>query len=731
MKRLFLISLLIMYALLPVSCGGPESEETLAQRILNDRTLDQVDSMARVLLTEGFNAGSGYSQVWARDLNTFIETSCEVVDPADVRGALLLFFAFQQENGEILDGYVLREEFYWDDDQPFYSPLAPNHTGFKNTVETDQETSLIQAICKYIDKTGDIGILDEVIGGLSVRERIGLSLEYLRRERLSEEYGLIFGATTADWGDVQPLTDNVVDINEATRFAIDVYDNAMLMIALQMYADVTGDPDGTLLAWRETLKSNVRKHLWDKEKGQFIAHLYLDDSPIPANFDESTVYYHGGTAVAIEAGLLTPEEVKASLEKMRENVRASGMPSIGLTLYPPYPEGFFHGGMSQAYNYQNGGDWTWFGGRMIQQLIRFGMADDAYREIRPMIDRVLKNDGFFEWYGPGNVPSGSGRFKGSAGVLAKAIALLREWSWNTLIGISPETKVISCLEIYDVASRSHKVIAAFPFLIEAPNWTPDGKWLVINKEGRLYKIAPDGSGGLLPIDTGDVTQCNNDHVITADGRWIGLSSNDPANKEGYNSYVFLVPFEGGQPRRITPLGPSYLHGISPDGKWAAYCAFRGPDWQHMEQDVWVIPTEGGEEIRLTDAPGLDDGPEYSPDGKHIWFNSVRTGRMQVWKMDTDGSNQTQMTFDPHMNAWFPHVSPDGKKVVYIAYHDYELAPGEHLANKHVQLRMIPSEGGTPDLLLSFFGGQGSLNVNSWNPESTQFAYVSYRLKEQK
>lgn len=286
-------------------------------------------------------------------------------------------------------------------------------------------------------------------------------------------------------------------------------------------------------------------------------------------------------------------------------------------------------------------------------------------------------------------------------------------------------QVTSCLEIFNTQDGTHSVIKEFPFLIEAPNWSPDGKWLLVNKGGKLYKVSPDGSTDLIPVDTGDITQCNNDHVITADGKWIGLSSNDPANTRGYNSYVYVVPFEGGKPHRITPDGPSYLHGISPDGKWAAYCAFRGPK---MEQDVYIIPIDGsGKEIRLTDAPGLDDGPEYSPDGKYIWFNSVRSGRMQAWRMKADGSEQTQMTFDPDMNSWFPHVSPDGKKVVYIAYHDYEVEPGDHPANKHVQLRMIPAQGGEPTVLLNFFGGQGSLNVNSWNPESSHFAFVSYRL----
>ena len=285
----------------------------------------------------------------------------------------------------------------------------------------------------------------------------------------------------------------------------------------------------------------------------------------------------------------------------------------------------------------------------------------------------------------------------------------------------------SYLEIFDTGSGTHKVLKEFPYLIEAPNWTPDGKWLIINKNGRLYKLAADGSSDMMEIDTGSITQCNNDHVVTADGRWIGLSSNAPSENGSYSSLVFVVPFEGGEPRRITPTGPSYLHGISPDGKLVAYCAFRGPQ---NEPDVYVKPLKGGDEKRLTDAPGLDDGPEFSPDGKTIWFNSVRSGRMQVWKMKTSGKDQTQMTFDKDMNSWFPHISPDGKNVVYLAYHDYEVEPGSHIANMNVQLRMIPAGGGEPKVLLEFFGGQGSLNVNSWSPDSKQFAFVRYRIAEE-
>lgn len=307
-------------------------------------------------------------------------------------------------------------------------------------------------------------------------------------------------------------------------------------------------------------------------------------------------------------------------------------------------------------------------------------------------------------------------------LLASALALA------AVAGVQAQNplRVVSYLEIYDIETDTHHVVKEFPFLIEAPNWTPDGKWLVVNKAGRLYKIAPDGSTDLVEINTGTIDQCNNDHVISADGKWIALSSSDPTEK-GWNSYVYTVPFEGGEPKKITPVGPSYLHGISPDGKKLAYCAFRGPD---NEQDVYVMPVKGGKEVRLTDAPGLDDGPEYSMDGKYIWFNSVRTGRMQAWRMKANGKEQTQMTFDTDMNSWFPHISPDGEKVVYIAYHEYEVAPGDHTPNQNVELRMIPAKGGEPKTLVKLFGGQGTINVNSWSPDSRKFAYVSYRLAEE-
>lgn len=428
MKKQF--GLMLMGSVAFLSCTTTNPQQQLAETILNDTTLHQVDSMARSIISQGFNAGSGYSQIWARDMNTFIEVACEETNQTDIRNAILLFFALQQPNDEMIDGYVLKPDFTWYDNHPYYADAAPDHVGFKNTVETDQESSLIQIVGKYIRKTGDTSILREDVAGRTVLERMDDMVDYLMRERYSEQYGLLFGAMTADWGDVQPNDDFGCDMNELSSRAIDVYDNAMFLIALDYLQEMTDDAL-LLKKWkgiREQIAQHVRKYLWDTEQKKFIPHLYIDPSPIPAGFDENQIHYHGGTAVAIEAGLLSKEEIAVVNAQMLENVRLSGMPSIGLTLYPTYPEGFFRGGMAKPYVYQNGGDWTWFGGRMIQQLVANGFVEEAYDEIRPMIDRVIKNQGFFEWYGMGGVPSGSGHFKGSAGVLAKAIEMMNDWA---------------------------------------------------------------------------------------------------------------------------------------------------------------------------------------------------------------------------------------------------------------------------------------------------------------
>jgi hypothetical protein len=332
----------------------------------------------------------------------------------------------------MLDGYVPREAFTWGDPHTYESATAPGHIGFKNTVETDQETSLIQAISKYISKTGDKSILEENVAGRTVYDRLVFTIDYLLNERYSEKYGLITGATTFDWGDVQVEGGTVVDIDSLTHWSIDIYDNAMLAIALSDMGKMTGNP-ADKERWSKLhnqIISSSKKYLWDAEKMKFIPHIYIEESPFPEDFDENAIHYHGGTAVAIEAGMLSKDEIAAVLAQMKENVKLSGAPSIGLTVYPPYPKEVLGRNVSAPYDYQNGGDWTWFGGRMIQQLIANGFVEDAYELAQPMFYRVVKNGDFYEWYRMDGTPAGSAEFKGSAGVLAKSIEMFNEWAKN-------------------------------------------------------------------------------------------------------------------------------------------------------------------------------------------------------------------------------------------------------------------------------------------------------------
>jgi hypothetical protein len=427
-KIIVLLSLVTLFSCTPKNSGKQE----LAEKILADTTIQKVDELARQLMKKGFYAGSGYQMVWSRDLNTFIELSCEEYDTQVIRENLLMFFHFQQENGELLDGYVPREAFTWGDPQTYESATAPGHIGFKNTVETDQETSLIQAISKYILKTGDESILQEFVAGKTVYERLVFAIDYLMCERYSEKYGLITGATTYDWGDVQVEGGTVVDIDSLTHWSIDIYDNAMLAIALNDIEKLAKNPVDKE-RWsnlRNQIQTNSKKYLWDVEKMKYIPHIYLAGSPFPDDFDENAIHYHGGTAVAIEAGFLNREEIAAVIAQIKENVKLSGAPSIGLTVYPPYPKEVLGRNVSAPYDYQNGGDWTWFGGRMIQQLIANDFVDDAWTLAQPMFQRVVENNDFYEWYRIDGTPAGSAEFKGSAGVLAKSIEMFEEWANN-------------------------------------------------------------------------------------------------------------------------------------------------------------------------------------------------------------------------------------------------------------------------------------------------------------
>jgi len=277
-------------------------------------------------------------------------------------------------------------------------------------------------------------------------------------------------------------------------------------------------------------------------------------------------------------------------------------------------------------------------------------------------------------------------------------------------------KTESRLEVYSLDSNSRRVVYTSLKLFEAPNWSKDGSFLLFNSEGKIYRIAPEGGEPEL-VNTDFAIKNNNDHGISPDNTELAISHHD--EKSG-QSKIYILPIEGGTPRLVTPKEPSYWHGWSPDGKTLAYCAERNGEF-----DIYTIPVEGGAEIKLTSAKGLDDGPDYTYDGRYIYFNSVRTGKMKIWRMKPDGSEQEQVTFDEY-NDWFAHPSPDGKWLVFVSY---EKDVEGHPANKNVTLRMMPLSGGEPKVVAKLFGGQGTINVPSWSPDSKQFAFVSYKIIE--
>jgi TolB protein len=277
-------------------------------------------------------------------------------------------------------------------------------------------------------------------------------------------------------------------------------------------------------------------------------------------------------------------------------------------------------------------------------------------------------------------------------------------------------QVESRLEIFDTRTGERHVIYRAPVRFEAPNWSRDGKQLVFNQEGKLFSIAADGQGAPVALDIGDLRACNNDHGFSPDGAMMAVSCSGAAEQ----SAVYVIPLaKGGRHTLLTPKTPSYWHGWSPDGKTLAYVGQRNGDF-----DIYTVPVSGGEEHRLTTAPGLDDGPDYSPDGRWIYFNSERSGVMRIWRMRPDGSDQQQMTSDEAYADWFPHPSPDGRRIVFLSYKsDVKGHPPDH----DVALRVMPAmpAGGAPKVMTTLFGGQGTINVPSWAPDSQRFAFVSY------
>lgn len=291
-------------------------------------------------------------------------------------------------------------------------------------------------------------------------------------------------------------------------------------------------------------------------------------------------------------------------------------------------------------------------------------------------------------------------------------AVFSNMSLEQLPPANGKRDLVSALETITIASTDRHVeyVAAAHF--EAPNWSRDGSYLIFNQDGGLRRLAFDGSAP-TPIVTSPQIHCNNDHGISPDGSFLAISD---SSSEDRKSRVYVVPVSGGTPRQVTQNAPSYWHGWSPDGKTLAFTGERGGNF-----DIYAIPADGGEETRLTTAAGLDDGPEYSPDGTYIYFNSERSGQMQIWRMKPDGTGQEQVIAD-ESNDWFPHISPDGQWLVFLAY---EKGVTGHPAEKDVELRLMSLKDDRIKVLARLFGGQGTINVPSWSPDSHKLAFVSY------
>ncbi len=388
--------------------SGSEELNKLLKIIRLTLDKNEVAYVGKTGKINGFSAGENYPQIWLRDANTIIPASRYFYEPSYFSSWLEEHLAFQDESGSLED---------WIDSRG---------KSDKNTTETDQESSAVQAAGQTYQLFGP-DWLEKPVAGRKIIDRLEQALLFLLHNRWSKAQGLLRGAHTADWGDVDLIDKDqeAIYTDERTHWTVDIYDQSMFYLAclnLSEMMEALGDTERSAF-WKErarSIKKNTDRWLWQKDKGFYKVHIHLDE--LEHEFDESDIFAMGGNAQAIISGLADEEKSHRIIEEALKRQEIHDVSTISGTLLPPYPKGLFkHPLLDDPYEYQNGAQWDWFGGRLIYAMFENGYSRTALQKFFEIIRKNLKNQGFFEWDNKKGVGRGSDFYAGSAGSLGKAL----------------------------------------------------------------------------------------------------------------------------------------------------------------------------------------------------------------------------------------------------------------------------------------------------------------------